>query len=119
MRGLTALVTSTDPARFRAALSCAAANAALGGRARVFLHEEAVVLLEATADPDAARLTAAGLPSRADLVAIAVESGVELLVCQSGLALTGLSMAALPAGMTAGGLVSLLATLGEDRLLAF
>ena len=56
---------------------------------------------------------------REAVIAIARESGVELLVCQSGLALTGLSMAELPAGTTAGGLVSLLATLGEDRLLAF
>lgn len=119
MRGLTVLVATADPVRFRAALSTAAANAALGGRARVFLHEDAVVLLQASADPDAARLTAAGLPSQADLIAITRESGVELLVCQSGLALTGLSMAELPAGTAAGGLVSLLATLGEDRLLAF
>ncbi|MBB3910014.1 DsrE family protein [Sphingomonas desiccabilis] len=119
MRGLTVLVATADPVRFRAALSTAAATAALGGRARVFLHEDAVVLLQASADSDAARFAVAGLPSRADLVAIARESGVELLVCQSGLALTGLSMAELPAGTTAGGLVSLLATLGEDRLLAF
>jgi predicted peroxiredoxin len=119
MRGLTILVATDDAARFRAALSTAAATAALGGSARVFLHEEAVALLGHSEDSDAPRLRAAGLPDQAEWLAIARESGVQLLVCQSGLALAGLSLDALPAGTDAGGLVSLLATLGEDRLLAF
>lgn len=117
MRGLTILVASAEPARFRAALATAAAAAALGGRARVFLQEDAVTLF-ASGDPDTTRLEAAGLPGRAALLAVAQESGVELLVCQSGLALAGLAIDALPAGTQAGGLVSLLATLGDDRLLA-
>ena len=119
MRGLTILVATADPARFRAALSTAAAAAALGSSARVFLQEEAVALLERSDDPDAARLHAAGLPDESELLAIALESGVKLIVCQSGLALAGLELHALPAGTEAGGLVSVLATLGDDRLLAF
>ncbi|MFV0622716.1 DsrE family protein [Sphingomonas sp. ac-8] len=119
MRGLTILVATADATRLRAALSTAAAAAALGGRVRLFLHEEAVPLLADLDDPDAAWLATAGLPDRAMLLAMVRESGVELLVCQSGLALAGLAMDALPADTQAGGLVSLLATLGEDRLLAF
>lgn len=119
MRGLTVLVATADAARFRAALSTVAAAAALGARARVFLQEEAVTLMAGGADADAARLAAAGFPSQDELLAIARESGAALIVCQSGLALAGLSMEALPAGTEAGGIVSVLATLGEDRLLAF
>jgi predicted peroxiredoxin len=119
MRGLTILVATAEPGRFRAALSTAAAAAALGASARVFLHEDAVTLLGPAVDSDAARLAAVGLPDRAALLSVAQESGVQLLVCQSGLALAGLPLDALPAGTEAGGLVSLLARLGEDRLLAF
>lgn len=119
MRGLTILVATADTARFRAALATAAAAAALGARVRVFLHDEAATLLGANPDADPARLTAAGVPTQEQLLEIARESGVALIVCQTGLALAGLSMETLPAGTEAGGLVSLLATLGEDRLLAF
>jgi predicted peroxiredoxin len=119
MRGLTILVATADTSRFRAALATAAAAAALGARARVFLHEEAAALLVEKPDADAARLTSAGAPTQQQLLEIARESGVALIVCQTGLALAGLSMETLPADTQAGGLVSLLATLGEDRLLAF
>ncbi|MCC2976319.1 DsrE family protein [Sphingomonas sp. PL-96] len=119
MRGLTILVATDDTARFRAALATAAAAAALGARARVFLHEAAADLLVARPDADAARLAAAGVPTQEQLLEIARESGVALIVCQTGLARAGLSMETLSAGAEAGGLVSLLGTLGEDRLLAF
>lgn len=119
MRGLTILVATADTSRFRAALATAAAAAALGERARVFLHEDAVALLVEKPDADAARLASAGAPTQQQLLEIARESGVALIVCQTGLALAGLSMETLPADTQAGGLVSLLATLGEDRLLAF
>jgi predicted peroxiredoxin len=119
MRGLTILVATADTARFRAALATAAAAAALGARVRVFLHEAAAELLAVRLDADAARLAAAGLPTQEPLLEVARESGVALIVCQTGLALAGMSMETLPAGTQAGGLVSLLATLGEDRLLAF
>jgi predicted peroxiredoxin len=119
MRGLTILVATADPRRFRAALSTAAAAAALGASARVFLHEDAVTLLGQAEEPESAHFAAAGLPDRAALLSVAQESGVQLLVCQSGLALADLSLDAFPAGTEAGGLVSLLATLGEDRLVAF
>lgn len=108
MRGLTIIVAGPDPDRLRAALTTACANAALGGRTRVYLHEAAVGLLgtDATAP--------AGLPNLTELRAIAVESGVELIACQTGLALAGLS--ADTQRVAAGGLINLLATLKDDRL---
>jgi predicted peroxiredoxin len=104
MRGLTILVATADPARFRAALTLAAAHAALGGRTRLFLHEEAVTLLR----PAGAEL--------AHLIATATESGATLIACQTGLARAGLAETDLPAGAETGGLIGLLATLDEDRL---
>ena len=100
MRGLTLLVATADPARLRAALTLAAANAALGGRTRVYFHEEAVPLL-ASRDP---------------LIATALETGALLIACQTGLAAAGLAADQLPDGVETGGLISLLADLGDDRL---
>ena len=115
MRGLTLIVATGDAERFRAALTLAAAHAALGGRTRVYCHEGAVALL-CGHDPDAAELVARGLPSRAELIATAIESGVEIIACQTGLALAGLEETALPRGVETGGLVGVLADLGDDRL---
>lgn len=108
MRGLTIVVTAGDPDRFRAALTMACAAAALGGRTRVYLHEGAVTLLTATGPAPA------GLPNLIDLRTIAIDSGVELIACQTGLALAGLS--ASYADVAAGGMIDLLATLADDRL---
>ncbi|MFW2829684.1 peroxiredoxin [Sphingomonas sp. ID0503] len=115
MTGLAIIVATADPARFHAALSIAAANAALGGRTRVYLHADAVALAAAPASPDDARYEAAGLPTLAQLLADALDLGVTLLACQTGLALSGVI---LPDHIEAGGLVSFLGDLGEDRLLA-
>ena len=96
MRGLTIIVVTADPGRWRAALTLASAQAALGGRTRVYCHEAAVSLLQ---------------PS--DLLDTARELGVTLIACQTGLAAHNLP---LPDFAEAGGLVSLLADLGGDRL---
>lgn len=108
MRGLTIVVAGPDPDRLRAALTMACAAAALGGRARVYLHEAAVGLLRQNATAPA------GLPDLTELRAIAADSGVELIACQTGLALAGLS--ADGQKVAAGGLIDLLATLQGDRL---
>ncbi|MGN5375979.1 DsrE family protein [Sphingomonas hankookensis] len=108
MRGLTIVVAGPDPDRFRAALTMACAAAALGGRTRVYLHEQAVTLLTATGSAPA------GLPDLAELRAVASDSGVELIACQTGLALAGVS--ATRADVAAGGMIDLLATLSDDRL---
>ena len=100
MRGLTLLIATADPARLRAALTLASASAALGARTRVYFHEEAVPLL-VTGEP---------------LVATALETGAALIACQTGLAAAGLTADQLPEGVETGGLIGLLADLGEDRL---
>jgi len=117
VRGLTVVVT--QPGGLRAGLELAAANAALGGRAKLFAQGEAVAALMLPMrdghDPDYA---AAGLPTLADLFEEALALGVEAIACQSGLALMGLTAEMLDARMAFGGPVSLLRALGEDRLVA-
>lgn len=108
MRGLTIIVTGPDPDRLRAALTMACATAALGGRARVYLHEAGVALLARTGSAPE------GLPDLAQLREIATDSGVELIACQTGLALAGIS--ADTEKVAAGGMIDLLATLADDRL---
>ncbi|MDF7775465.1 peroxiredoxin [Sphingomonas sp. AOB5] len=100
MRGLTILVATADAERFRMALTLAAANAALGGRTRVYLHEAAVALL-GTDEP---------------LIATAMETGATLIACQTGLAIAEMDASALPEGVETGGLVGILADLGDDQL---
>ena len=116
MRGLILIVATGDGERFRAALTIAAAHAALGGRARVYCHERAVALLGPSEDLDVALLAAHGLPGRAALIATALATGVEIAACQTGLALAGLAETDLPEGVETGGLIGLLADLGDDRL---
>lgn len=119
MRGLTLIVATGDVERFRAALALACAHAALGGQARVYAHEAAVPLLVPGADPDDSALPAHGFATRAQLLAEAHQAGVSLIACQTGLAAAGLSFDALAAGTEPGGLISLMAELGDDRLVAF
>ena len=111
MRGLTIVVAQPDPDRWRAALTMGCAAAALGGRTRVYLHEGAVALLAMAGGAPP------GLPDPTELRAIAAENGVELIACQTGLALAGL--AADNERVAAGGMIDLLATLGDDRLVTF
>jgi predicted peroxiredoxin len=116
MRGLTIIAATADPERFRAALSLACAHAALDGRARVYCHEAAVQLLVSGTDASDSALVASGFPTRQQLLAEAHDSGVILIACQTGLAAAGIDFATLAPGIEPGGLVSLLAGLGEDRL---
>ncbi len=101
MTGLSIIVAGADPVRFRTALTLAAAHAALGGRTRMLLDGEAVRL--------------AVLPE--ELRESCLELGVGIMLCQSGLALAGLSAAALDPRFEHGGMVRFLADLGEDRLI--
>lgn len=102
MRGLTLVVVTAEPARFRAALRFAAASAALGRPTRLFLDEEAVpAILEPTAQP---------------LLRTAWELDVVVTLCQTGLATAGLDLRMLDPRLFAGGLVGLLGTQGEDEL---
>jgi predicted peroxiredoxin len=117
MRGLTIIVADASPERFRTALSLAAAQAALGGGARIFCQGEAVSLVRlpiGSLEDD--RHGAAGLPTLALLFEEALGLGVELIACQSGLLLTNTDAATLDTRIHFGGLVSLMQSLGDDRL---
>jgi predicted peroxiredoxin len=120
MRGLTIILAEASPVRFRSALTTALAAAALGARARLFLDAAAVPLvrlpIEAPDDLDQVR---AGLPALGDLLAEALAAGVEVTACQTGLALCAATAADFPPAVTFGGVVGVIADLGEDRLLAF
>lgn len=121
MTGLTILVAAPDQARFRAALTLALTHAALGGRARVYVHETAVPLLGRLprADDTSDRLAANGLPDRLDLIAIALEADIAIIACQTGMAIAELSIDDLVDGVEAGGLMAMMTTLGDDRLATF
>lgn len=117
MRGLTIIVSGADPARLHAALSLAAAHAALERTARIFLQGDSVSLLrEPIASPDDARHAAAGVPTLGQLLGEATALGVEVIACQSGLALAGMTADDLPAGIETGGLVGLLSKSDDDQL---
>lgn len=119
LRGLTIVVAGRDPDRLRSALGMAATQAALGGKARLFLDGRAVVLLAAPlAAPGDDELRAAGLPTLADLTETALALGVRITLCQSGLALAGLSPERIDPRFDSGGMTGILATLDDDRLVA-
>lgn len=118
VRGLTIIVADASPERFRAALETAAAQAALGGRARLFCQGTAVRLLHAPAPSVDDSHEAAGLPTLALLFEESLGVGVEIIACQTGLHLTGTDARMLDSRIRFGGLVSLLQDLGEDRLLS-
>ena len=98
LRGLTIIVADGDAARFAAAIELAASWAALGGGARLFCRGGAVLRLNDRA------------------LAEAIAGGVQVIACQSALAEHAIDLSTHDARIEAGGMVSLLATLGEDRL---
>ena len=121
MRGLNIIVAGPDGARFYAALETAMAAAALGKTVRLFLQGEAAALLREPVgyDGDAARW-AAGQPGLAELVAEAAAAEIALFVCQSGMALVGLSAGELAPHARPSGLVSfLVGAEADDRLIVY
>jgi predicted peroxiredoxin len=117
VRGLTIVMAEASPARFRTALGMALAQAALGGPVRLFLDTAAVALarMPIRAADDSAHV-AAGLPTLLQLHDEAMDAGVRLILCQSGLALAGTSAADHDPRVEYGGMVSLLAGIADDRL---
>lgn len=115
------MLVAEDARRARAALSLALAQGALGGRVRIYAHERAVAAFRRAPlrDDDSAALARAGLPDRSAMLAMAVEADIALIACQTGLAMAGLVLGDLVSGAEAGGLVGVLATLGDDRLVTF
>ena len=116
MRGLTIVVATEQVDRYRTALSLAAAQAAAGGTARLFLNERAASLLGAPAPLDDVGFASAGLPTLAQLQEEALALGVRLIVCQSGLALVGIHADSLDPRIETGGLVGIVTSLDGDRL---
>lgn len=116
MSGLVLIVATADAERAHAALSIAAAAQAAGQEVRLYLHEQAVALLygsERAGDP---RRRAAGLPTLGDMVDEVLGLGVTVVACQSGLALCGVDAARLDPRIETGGLIGVMAALGDFRL---
>jgi predicted peroxiredoxin len=119
MRGLTIIVLTADPARFHGALSVAAAHAALERPTRLFLQADAVSLLRSPLSaPDDARFAKAGLPTLTQMFDEALALGVRMVVCQSGLILSGIEASALPMGVDVGGLIGALADADDQIAIA-
>src|SRR5688500_5840554 len=114
MPGVMIVAAGADPARLHAALSLAAAWAALDRPARIFLQGEAVALLR---EDGAADRNESGLPTLRELIGECLALGVTIAACQSGLALAGMTAADLPKGVETGGLVGFLASQDDEQLL--
>lgn len=119
MRGLTIILATPDFDRLRSAFRLTATQAALGGAARLFLDgPSARLLISPITAPDDAFQESAGQPTLAQLYETALELGVAILVCQSGLALAGVGAHRLDPRIEVGGLTSVMARLADDRLVA-
>lgn len=104
------IATTDDAERLRGALTVACTEAALGGSVRILLLLDAVALLsEPISAPRDDVHAVHGLPSLVALIDDALDLGVEIIACQSGLALAGLDAGALDPRITAGGPVAALA----------
>lgn len=89
---LLLLVTTADAERLRGALTIACAEMALGGTVRLFLQLDAVGLIAPpVVGPHDQTHAATGLPRLAALFDDALALGVEVLACQSGLPLAGIT----------------------------
>jgi predicted peroxiredoxin len=117
MRGLTIILTGNDPEKLYSALSIAAAQAATGAATRIFFEGLSVGLLADQAPlPRDKERQSQGLPSLAELRHEATELGVGLIACQGGMALAKLDIDQLGKETEAGGLIGLMTSLGDDRL---
>lgn len=117
---LALLLVSADPARLRAALTLGRAEIALGGAASIFLQGEAAALLRPPlTDPRDAEWAAAGEPTLAVLLDEALDDGVTISLCQSGLAMAGIEASTLDSRIALTGPIAFLGEVrGEMRLLA-
>lgn len=117
MRGLTIILTGSDPDRLYSALAIAATQAAAGGEARIFCEGLSTALLaEPVSAPADSERKNNGLPTLPEIREEATALGVRLIACQGGMALAGLSLDQLGDGVEAGGLIGVMTSLGDDRL---
>lgn len=114
-RPLLLIATTADAERLRGALTLACAESAVGGKVRMFLQLDAVGLIAPPmiAPHDEAH-AAAGLPRLCELFDDALDLGVAMTVCQSGLALAGLAADALDPRVTVGGPIALLVEMDPE-----
>lgn len=117
---LAILVVSDDPARLRTALTLARTEIALGSTTQIFLQGEAAALLRnPVTSPRDADWLAVGEPSLAILLDEALDDGVAISLCQSGLALAGIDAGELDPRLTFSGPVAFLAAITSGvRLLS-
>jgi predicted peroxiredoxin len=119
LRGLTIVVADISSERFRCALSMAAAHAALGGLAKIFLSGEAVnIIREPIAGWEDEAYVAAGQPALPALFREVLDLAVRVIVCQSGMQMAHATPRDYDKRIEYGGFVSLMAELGDDRLVA-
>jgi predicted peroxiredoxin len=113
---LLLIATTADAERLRGALTVACTEAALGGTVRLFLQLDAVGLLREpiTAPRDDVH-AAHGLPSLVALLDDALDLGIQIVACQSGLALAGMDAGELDPRIRAGGPVAVLADSGASE----
>ncbi len=117
-RGLALIFAEANHARLHAGLTLACGAAALDRPVMLFFHGESVAALAPGRHWQGdVPLVAAGIPSLANLFASAADLGVEIMACQSGLHLCGLSPAALHDGVEAGGMIAFLAAARDAELL--
>lgn len=110
---LLLIATTGDAERLRGALTIACTEAALGGSVRLFLLLDAVALLsEPISAPRDDVHAVHGLPSLVALIDDALDLGVNIIACQSGLALAGIDAGALDPRIIPAGPVSALAETG-------
>ena len=109
---LALIVVSADPTRLRAAV-------ALGSKARVFLQGEAAALLRPPISaPQDTAWQAAGEPALAKLLDEALDDGVAISLCQSGLAMSGITAMDIDQRVGLSGPIAFLAATGPNiRLL--
>lgn len=98
LHGLTVIIATGETERFACAVELAASWTALRGDARLFCRGSAVTRL--------------GDPALVEALA----GGVTVIACQTGLAEHDIDLSAHDPRIAGGGMVSLLAELGEDRL---
>jgi peroxiredoxin family protein len=103
VRGVTplAIIVSEPGPRLTTALTLGAAAAALGRTVSILFDGSSVAAL-APADP---------------LLIIAIDLGVAVTACQTGLADARLTTADLPTGIVTGGMVGFLTQVGDAQLL--
>lgn len=115
---LLVIATTSDAERLRGALTVACTEAALGGTVRLCLLLDAVALLrEPVVAPRDDVHAANGLPRLVALIDDALDLGVGIIACQSGLALAGIDATDLDPRITTGGPMTALAwTSADDRI---